>query len=316
DTVMAQRHLAFSLHGLGEDEEAERLYLDAIERGLRLFGEDHPGTLSAMTNLGAMYEETGRPDKAEELYLETLEIQRRTAGEDHPATLIAQHNLGSLYLNQGRPAKAEEILRRTLEQRREILGELHDYTMQTKSNLALAYWDLGRDDEAEMLLTEVLDDRRRVLGREHVSTIEAASDLGVFYIRHNRHAEAVPLFERQIEILRRQEQSPKRDRDLYFFMVDLANIYKKFGRFEDAQAHYEEALEGLRAMEHRGVAVVSYNLACLAALRGDRRLAIDALRGAVEAGFKKPEHIQNDPDLVSLRLHPEFDEIIALAAAP
>ena len=64
-------------------------------------------------------------------------------------------------------------------------------------------------------------------------------------------------------------------------------------------------------------AMVIYNLACSHALLNHAAEALDALRQAVVLGYSDLDHILCDPDLASLRAHPEFQRIIAdLAAQP
>ena len=56
-----------------------------------------------------------------------------------------------------------------------------------------------------------------------------------------------------------------------------------------------------------------YNLACVAALRGDRRQALDWLARAVDHGLKDADHMAKDDDLKSLRGDPAFEALVARA---
>jgi hypothetical protein len=64
-----------------------------------------------------------------------------------------------------------------------------------------------------------------------------------------------------------------------------------------------------------GSPYVLYNLACAQARTGATRAALDTLGRAVDAGFRDRAHIENDPDLASLRKRKELDEILAHIAA-
>ncbi len=53
-----------------------------------------------------------------------------------------------------------------------------------------------------------------------------------------------------------------------------------------------------------------YDLACTRALQGDADAALGWLDRAIAAGFRKWEHIEQDPDLVSLRNDPRYAELM------
>jgi tetratricopeptide (TPR) repeat protein len=93
---------------------------------------------------------------------------------------------------------------------------------------------------------------------------------------------------------------------------NIALVLQKRGRYDEAQPLYERALR-IRVEklgpEHAKVARVRYNMACLAALRGDRETALNQLRTAVEGGFLE-ESMLDDPDLASLRGDSEFEAIL------
>jgi tetratricopeptide (TPR) repeat protein len=49
-----------------------------------------------------------------------------------------------------------------------------------------------------------------------------------------------------------------------------------------------------------------YNLACSLARAGEADEAIDALSRAILLGYDDLDHMESDPDLESIRLHPDF----------
>src|SRR5262245_12108389 len=86
-------------------------------------------------------------------------------------------------------------------------------------------------------------------------------------------------------------------------------------RLQDDLHHerrYAEAVAvGQRALELEPSGPLAYNIACSAALAGDREGAIDALRRAVALGFDDRSLATTDDDLADLRHHPEWPDIIA-----
>jgi len=55
---------------------------------------------------------------------------------------------------------------------------------------------------------------------------------------------------------------------------------------------------------------VSYNVACLLALEGERDRAIELLERAFRVGFARRDWIEHDPDLESLRDDPRFQAMV------
>ena len=56
---------------------------------------------------------------------------------------------------------------------------------------------------------------------------------------------------------------------------------------------------------------IYYDAACAFALAGQRQAALDALGKAVANGYKQKQHIEEDPDLESLRQEPGFKKLVA-----
>ena len=83
-------------------KKAEKLQLQVRDGCLRVLGEDHSDTLSAMGNLAVTYRDQGRWKEAEELEVHVRDIRLRVLGEEHPDTLSAMGNLAATYSDQGR----------------------------------------------------------------------------------------------------------------------------------------------------------------------------------------------------------------------
>ena len=69
---------------------------------MRVLGEEHPYTLSAMANLASTYRDQGRSKEAEELDVKVMDARSRVLGVEHPDTLRTMANLAATYRNQGR----------------------------------------------------------------------------------------------------------------------------------------------------------------------------------------------------------------------
>jgi Flp pilus assembly protein TadD len=85
----------------------------------------------------------------------------------------------------------------------------------------------------------------------------------------------------------------------------LGGLYTKQGRIAD----------GLR-MDRRLVKLqpanptAHYNLACSLALSKRHRDALRTLRHAIQLGYRDLDSMAQDPDLESLKAHPEFESLL------
>jgi Flp pilus assembly protein TadD len=86
-----------------------------------------------------------------------------------------------------------------------------------------------------------------------------------------------------------------------FFAIDLVQV----GKRAEAKAEASKALE-----LNPNDPLMLYNAACFYAQMDERRLAVEALRNSVIAGYENFEWAKCDTDLDSLRNEPEYIELM------
>ena len=59
----------------GKLEEAEPLYVEALDTSRATLGDQHPKTLGSINNLGMLYQAQGKLKEAELLYVEALDAK-------------------------------------------------------------------------------------------------------------------------------------------------------------------------------------------------------------------------------------------------
>ncbi len=190
NVITARANLAEALARQNRLDEAEPLYLQALEQQRRRHGDDDPSTVSIVAGLATLYTRQKQYDQAASFMIQTLEARRRLLGDEHPKTLGSLNNLALLYKAMGRLADAEQLLLQVRESKRRVLGEEHPQTLNTVNNLASLYSAQGRYDEAEQLFLQVIDARRRVLGKDHHQTVSALGNLADLYDLQGRADEA------------------------------------------------------------------------------------------------------------------------------
>jgi tetratricopeptide (TPR) repeat protein len=165
----------------GNLDDAEKMSECAMKARSKLFGQDHPSTLSSMGKLASTYREQGQWDKAEKLEVEVMETSKTKLGADHPNTLCSIENLASTYSYQGRLDEAEQLYAEVLKTSKRKLGEDHPDTLTSMNNLASTYRDQGRWDAAKNLFGHVIETSRRKLGADHPVTLSSMNNLASTY---------------------------------------------------------------------------------------------------------------------------------------
>ncbi|MBI5771113.1 MAG: hypothetical protein HZA93_25280 [Verrucomicrobia bacterium] len=97
----------------------------------------------------------------------------------------------------------------------------------------------------------------------------------------------------------------RRDRTYTDVIELLGGLYTKQGRIADG-LRMDRRLVKL----HPANATAHYNLACSLALSKRNRDALRSLRRAIDLGYRDLEWMTQDPDLDSLKSHPEFESLV------
>lgn len=176
DTVRQQFNLALELDANGEQEEAEKMYLEAIEAMESIYGKDgsrNPDLLRMQGSLARIYCEQKRFKEAEDALTKVLGGQTETLGPDHPETLVTRMNM-ALMAQELRPKDLETPaaeLQSVLNTQRRLLGPTHPATLRTICNLAQNFRLRGRIEDAEPLFTGCLEGQMASLGQNHPDTM-------------------------------------------------------------------------------------------------------------------------------------------------
>ena len=195
DTIESIASLASTLYDANKWDEAMTLFKKALLASQIVFGDKHPRTLTAMSNLACACRETDLAE-AEALDHATLLIKREILDDGarhHYSTVTSMANLALTYSRQHRWQEAEKLELQVLEARMEHGNLKHPAVLTAMSNLAMTYHSQGRYEVAEELQVKVVRGRREVLGPTHRLTIEVIDMLADTYASLGRHSESESL---------------------------------------------------------------------------------------------------------------------------
>jgi tetratricopeptide (TPR) repeat protein len=190
ETLNSINNLANLRRAQGHLDQAELLYVEALEVRRHVLGNQHPDTLWSIGNLASLRKEQGRLDVAEELYVEALEGFRQRLGNQHRDTLLLMYNLANLRMVQGasamdqgaiavrKLAEAEALYIEALYTQRAILGQQHSETLDTTTNLAKLRLLQGRLGEAEEMYMEILASLGPAIDEQHPRALQVSEGGG------------------------------------------------------------------------------------------------------------------------------------------
>nr|GLL18969.1 kinesin light chain 3 [Ipomoea trifida] len=207
----------------GKLEDAEKLFLAAIQEAKEGFGDRDSHVASACNNLAELYRVKKELDKAEPLYLEAISILEESFGHDDIRVGAALHNLGQFYLVQQNLEQA----RVCYEIKRRVLGEAHPDYADTMYHLGTVLHFQGKEKDSETLIWDSI----RILE---------------MYLKSNRIAEAVNL---QRKILHKMELSKGwGSLDTVLAAERLALTLLTQGSLTDAQQLLERCLDARKIL--------------------------------------------------------------------
>jgi tetratricopeptide (TPR) repeat protein len=220
----------------------------------------------AHSDLGTIYYMKHQFDKAEPILKKTIQLDS--------TFFRAYNNLGTLYYDMRRYAEAEQLYKKGL--------QLDSTSNELLFNLGKLYLTVGRFAEAETLT-------RKIIQRDTLFSI-AYDQLGDIYIRTQRFQEA----EKQIN------KAIKLDSTNVYFYNDLGILYLNTQNYAKAEQQFKKViqLDSTKSEAH-------YNLACMESKQGKTDNAFVTLERALHYGYGAYDDMQQDSDLVPLRLRKE-----------
>ncbi|KAI5920957.1 hypothetical protein F4810DRAFT_680379 [Camillea tinctor] len=184
----------------GKLQEAEDMYLRALQAYEKAWGPDHTLTLDTVNNLGLLYAEQGKLQKAEGMYLQALQGHEKAWGPDHTSTFDTVNNLGILYAKQGKLQKAEGMYLRALQKKEKAWGPDHTSTLDTVNNLGLLYADQGKLQKAKEMFLRALQGYEKAIYPLHIMryqpAINTTRNMGVLLWDQGKLAKAREYYQR------------------------------------------------------------------------------------------------------------------------
>ena len=285
DAALSQA-LADLYLGMGMYDDALPLQQRALTLRRRVLGENHPDTISSISNMGEVLHYQGKLAEVMPYYREALEKRRKVLGEENPDTLESIARIGAVLHDQGELDQAIPYYLDALEKRRRILGSDDPATLDSIGNLGRLLQEQGKPDQAEPYFKEALEKKRRILGEEHPETLIAIGNMGVLLRGMGKLVEAEPYYREALQKSRSVlgENHP----DTLTWIGNMGVLLRTEGKLDEAAPFFQEALDKRREVlgdTHPNTLVSLINMGGLLQAQG-KNAATLALLAPAEASIR------------------------------
>ena len=303
ESLHAKAHLLLNLsmflRSQGRYEASELRAMESMQIFERLYGSEHPDTLSASSSYAYSIHRLGRYQHATVLHRQVLKSREKVLGIRHRATLESLNALGSSLGSLGQYREAEQIHRRELVGKQELLNEQPD-DLDLQADVLIAIRNVAdvlshqrKFVEAEQLHREALFKAEVVLGDLHPDVFKTRGQLAGTLRDQGRLDEAEQMFNALLQD--RLELLGDRHPDTVLTLSNIATVSSMQGNYRKAEGLYRETLrieQETLGIDHPSTLNVMHNLACAAYDGKDYGQAANEFKAVLELQKKRigPTH--------------------------
>jgi eukaryotic-like serine/threonine-protein kinase len=230
---------------LAQYEQGEKNLRAALEASLKINGELHPTTASAMGWLAIALAFQNKFIEGESTGRRAVQLQRQLHPGGHEDLGIALYGLGVSLLTKGDLKGAVPALEQASETIKTHFGETHGYYMTSLVMLARSHELMGNVDVAEALYRKAVAVGRHVERRYRIFIAQAQAFVGLLLINKSEFAEAETAL-REAENIYREVLGGENNGSVATVKANLALLYHRQQQYAKAEAEGRIALDLLR----------------------------------------------------------------------
>lgn len=233
--------LANHLVRTSENERAQEIAEENIERAEAELGPHHADTVRAMNTLGYVHALSGRIEDSLPHFRAAVERARGHFEPWEDAYYSALLNVGAALGYMGRTEEALEVEREVYDILAGHYGRRHDSTLRVMNNMASTLMDLERYDEATAMMRDILRLTREAWGPHSPLTLSSMHNLANLYLQTDRPEQA--LQEIEPVIVWRERLFGEAHGDVLGARYLAADAALQTGQPDQALAHLQPALD-------------------------------------------------------------------------
>ncbi|MDN5200705.1 tetratricopeptide repeat protein [Fulvivirgaceae bacterium BMA10] len=235
------KEIASIEYDLGNYDEAEVNFKEALKFTIRELGEDSPKAASIYNRLASVYRRRSLYDKALDYAQKALRIAKNKLEPTDPDVSGYYHSLGYVYYKMSRLNEAIYNYKKSLKLRIEAFGQNHRYVADSYLNLGSVYDKKGDYENSIHHFEKALKIYNEILGNEHTMVASCYNNLGIISrklgdLERSRLYHEVAL---NIKVKAHGVSHPRVAK--YYYNLGLANELK--GNYDKALEYYQQSLD-------------------------------------------------------------------------
>ena len=238
DLAVTLKELAGIARQSGENEEAERLYLEALAINEAMLGSEHPETSNNLNSLAVFYRGIGDDVRALEFAQRALAGAVTAYGPQHPTVGLMTVNVGSMQRMLGQLDDALESTTEGLTILVGALGEQHQLSGVAYNAMAGVQHDRSDIETAEINYRKALEIFAATAGDNHPHIVSILNGLATLLVETGRLVEAGQEFDKAAEIGKRA--LPPNHPNFATVQLGRARVAAMSGRCDEARRLYDE----------------------------------------------------------------------------
>ncbi|MFH2053271.1 MAG: serine/threonine-protein kinase [bacterium] len=230
-------HLATTYRRLGDYAQAETLITECLDFCRKTLGPDHSRTISAMIEMGILYNFDERFPEAEALFREALDAGQKTLEKENDLLVYAKVQYAESLVRIANYSEAKVLLQEALSVIRR--SEALQYKLGPKALLDLGNI-LDREGDfpaAGKIFQELVEDYERKGDTENPNYIAAMGSLARISMVQGKHGEGLRYMRKGLELSTRI--MGERNRTTLAMLINLGQALTDLGEYEDALIYTE-----------------------------------------------------------------------------
>ena len=243
-TLTSTRHeIARTLGAADRFDEALPTFRAVLAEHTRIFGPDHPLSLSTKGEIAHLLRRMHQFDEASALFLDVIASKRRTLGPDHDDLAVAVFNYGSLLYVRDEFAAALPHFEEAERIWTINFGRKGDRTLTARDAAASTRAELGQHQQAVADMEAVVADREAQGDRDALTA--TLNSYGIVLDRASRITESCAQFRRALAIT--TELYPDQPGQLRWTRALLGRCLRRSGTLGEAESELRWARDSFLA---------------------------------------------------------------------
>ncbi len=253
DRIDALLSSATTLYQLGQAEEAEEAFRQALNLQTRIYGDDHPQVARSLNGLGTVALLKGEETEAEIFLRRAFSIVESKLSPEHVFTAQVLNNIAVAGSRSGED-DIHVVFEDAIQGFKVSLGDRHPEVATSLNNLGVHWNRSGNSEKALEAHAEALSIRKAALPEDHPSIGTSYNNLAIALDDLGRADEALELKQRALGVF--EKAYGPSSRQVGTTLNNLGSSLQSQNRYSEAESYFRRALNVHQNSEESGASLI------------------------------------------------------------